>query len=188
MMESIPLGRKTCIDHLLANITLDPGFNHYLTWSLAQNIPVVVLSSGIKPFISALLEQLVGPQSLDQIQIVSNDISARQGQDIDAPSGWQIDFHDDSHFGHDKSLEIKKYKEAANLNGASRPYMFYAGDGVSDLSAARETDLLFAKKGEKLIEYCVKEDIPFTVFEDWSDIERVVKDIVYVVLNFFDHS
>jgi 2-hydroxy-3-keto-5-methylthiopentenyl-1-phosphate phosphatase len=24
--------------------------------------------------------------------------------------------------------------------------MFYAGDGVSDLSAAKETDLLFAKK------------------------------------------
>jgi len=26
--------------------------------------------------------------------------------------------------------------------------MFYAGDGVSDLSAAKETDLLFAKKGQ----------------------------------------
>lgn len=25
--------------------------------------------------------------------------------------------------------------------------MFYAGDGVSDLSAAKETDLLFAKAG-----------------------------------------
>lgn len=25
--------------------------------------------------------------------------------------------------------------------------MFYAGDGVSDLSAAKETDLLFAKQG-----------------------------------------
>ncbi len=25
--------------------------------------------------------------------------------------------------------------------------MFYAGDGVSDLSAAKETDLLFAKRG-----------------------------------------
>ena len=25
--------------------------------------------------------------------------------------------------------------------------MFYAGDGVSDLSAARECDLLFAKEG-----------------------------------------
>lgn len=30
--------------------------------------------------------------------------------------------------------------------------MFYAGDGVSDLSAAAETDLLFAKKGHGEIE------------------------------------
>jgi len=26
--------------------------------------------------------------------------------------------------------------------------MFYAGDGISDLSAAKETDLLFAKAGK----------------------------------------
>ena len=50
----------------------------------------------------------------------------------------------DSHFGHDKSIEIRQY---ANLPDAERPTMFYAGDGVSDLSAAKETDLLFAKKG-----------------------------------------
>lgn len=42
--------------------------------------------------------------------------------------------------GHDKSLEIRKYSSLPN-----RPTMFYAGDGVSDLSAAKETDLLFAK-------------------------------------------
>lgn len=75
--------------------------------------------------------------------------------------------------------------------------MFYAGDGVSDLSAARETDLLFAKKGHgelflpkpmtviltypsspDLIRYCVKENVPFTVFEDWSTILEKVKAIV----------
>lgn len=49
-----------------------------------------------------------------------------------------------SHFGHDKSLEIRPY---AALPDAERPTMFYAGDGVSDLSAAKETDLLFAKEG-----------------------------------------
>jgi 2-hydroxy-3-keto-5-methylthiopentenyl-1-phosphate phosphatase len=49
-----------------------------------------------------------------------------------------------SHFGHDKSLEITPYAE---LPDNERPTMFYAGDGVSDLSAAKETDLLFAKKG-----------------------------------------
>ena len=49
-----------------------------------------------------------------------------------------------SDFGHDKSLAIRPY---ANLPKDQRPTMFYAGDGVSDLSAASETDLLFAKKG-----------------------------------------
>jgi hypothetical protein len=47
-----------------------------------------------------------------------------------------------SDFGHDKSLEIKPYAALKD-----RPVMFYAGDGVSDLSAAKETDLLFAKAG-----------------------------------------
>jgi 2-hydroxy-3-keto-5-methylthiopentenyl-1-phosphate phosphatase len=41
-------------------------------------------------------------------------------------------------------MEIRQY---ANLPDGERPIMFYAGDGVSDLSAAKETDLLFAKKG-----------------------------------------
>jgi 2-hydroxy-3-keto-5-methylthiopentenyl-1-phosphate phosphatase len=49
-----------------------------------------------------------------------------------------------SDFGHDKSLAIRPY---ANLPADKRPTLMYAGDGVSDLSAARETDLLFAKKG-----------------------------------------
>jgi 2-hydroxy-3-keto-5-methylthiopentenyl-1-phosphate phosphatase len=73
--------------------------------------------------------------------------------------------------------------------------MFYAGDGVSDLSAAKETDLLFAKKGHgkppklhgtktptdfviDLITYCARENVPFTEFENWSSILATVKDIV----------
>jgi 2-hydroxy-3-keto-5-methylthiopentenyl-1-phosphate phosphatase len=34
------------------------------------------------------------------------------------------------------------------LNDNERPVLLYAGDGVSDLSAAAETDLLFAKEGK----------------------------------------
>ncbi len=56
----------------------------------------------------------------------------------------EISADNNSHFGHDKSIEIRQY---ANLPDSERPIMFYAGDGVSDLSAAKETDLLFAKKG-----------------------------------------
>ena len=54
-----------------------------------------------------------------------------------------------SGFGHDKSLAIRPYR---HLPADQRPTMFYAGDGVSDLSAASETDLLFAKKGQGMLE------------------------------------
>lgn len=47
--------------------------------------------------------------------------------------------------GHDKSVEIRKY---SSLPKDQRPTMFYAGDGISDLSAAKETDLLFARAGK----------------------------------------
>lgn len=95
--------------------------------------------------------------------------------------GWNIKYHDDSDFGHDKSLTIRPYaKHFAEHPDEPKPTMFYAGDGVSDLSAARETDLLFAKKGKgehtfdcelanltlmtlDLVTYCEREGLPFTV-------------------------
>lgn len=80
-----------------------------------------------------------------------------------------------SGFGHDKSLEIRKYSQ---LPADKRPYLFYAGDGVSDLSAAKETDIMFAKAGRDLVTFCEKEKVPFTTFNDFSDILTVVKEIV----------
>lgn len=56
--------------------------------------------------------------------------------------------------------------------------MFYAGDGVSDLSAARESDLLFAKEGMDLVTFCARENVPFTTFKDWSSINAKVQEIV----------
>lgn len=50
-----------------------------------------------------------------------------------------------SDFGHDKSIDIKPY---AQLPDSIRPTLLYAGDGISDLCAAAETDLLFARAGK----------------------------------------
>jgi 2-hydroxy-3-keto-5-methylthiopentenyl-1-phosphate phosphatase len=84
-------------------------------------------------------------------------------------------FFSRSGFGHDKSRTIRPY---AALPEGQRPTMFYAGDGVSDLSAAKETDLLFAKKGHDLVSYCAKEDVPFFEFETWTAILSQVQSIV----------
>ena len=196
MMDSVKTPFPECIKKLCANIKLDPYFNDFYKWSRENGVPVIVLSSGMTPIIRALLVHLVGPEGND-IEIVSNDVADRPPKKQEEEGGWQIQFHDESGFGHDKSLTIRPYaKYFEEHPNEPRPTMFYAGDGVSDLSAARETDLLFAKKGHgklpkqtqlamkltdlpsDLITYCEREDVPFTVFEDWQSILATTKDIL----------
>ncbi|KAK7748949.1 hypothetical protein SLS53_000974 [Cytospora paraplurivora] len=175
MMDSITTPYDQCIELLLKNIQLDPYFKEFYAYAKANNIPIVVLSGGMTPIIRALLTHLLGEEDATELQIVSNDVRARPGKGINEEKGWEITFHDDSGFGHDKSLEIRKY---SSLPEDQRPYLFYAGDGVSDLSAAKETDIMFAKEGRDLVVYCEKEKVPFTTFKDFSDILSVVKDVV----------
>lgn len=144
MLDSVKVPFNECIEQLKKNMQLDPYFVEFYHWSKENNVPIVVLSSGMTPVISALFETLLGHKPDDHLVIVANDVESRDGKDINTEGGWQIKYHDDSHFGHDKSLEIKPY---AALPDNVRPTLLYAGDGVSDLSAASETDLLFAKKG-----------------------------------------
>ena len=147
MLDSINTPFPECVKYLCDNITLDPHFKDFYFWARENGVPVIVLSSGMTPIIRALLLKLVGPEA-NEIEIISNEVVDRPGKTKEQEGGWTIRFHDESGFGHDKSLTIRPYaKHFAERPNEPRPTMFYAGDGVSDLSAARETDLLFAKKG-----------------------------------------
>ncbi|OLL22993.1 Pdp3-interacting factor 1 [Neolecta irregularis DAH-3] len=168
MLDSVKLSFTECIELLRKNIKLDPGFKAFFDWCLQHDITVIILSSGMEPIIRALLKDLIGP-SAEKIQIVSNSV------DIHKNGSWNIVFHDDSHFGHDKSLAIKPY---SSLPKGQRPTLFYCGDGVSDLSAAAETDLLFAKAGQDLITYCRQENIPYREFIDFTEIHSTIRSIV----------
>ena len=146
MINSIKAPYSECIKLLMENIELDPHFNDFYKWARAHNVPVIVLSSGMTPIIRTLLKKLVGSDAA-QIDIICNEMVDLPGTDREHPGGWNIQYHDDSGFGHDKSLTIRPYAEHFEKHpNETRPTMLYAGDGVSDLSAARETDLLFAKK------------------------------------------
>ncbi|KAK7398485.1 hypothetical protein QQX98_012144 [Neonectria punicea] len=170
MLDSVDTPFNECLAILLKNIKLDPGFKEFYDWAKLNNVPVVILSGGMEPVIRALLDTLLGPGW--DIQIVSNNVYPREGKDINEKGGWRIGFHDDSIHGHDKSIEIRKYSSLPN-----RPTMFYAGDGVSDLSAAKETDLLFAKADMDLVTWCENEHVPFVTFRDWSSILQTCKGI-----------
>ncbi|KAG9778851.1 Polyol phosphate phosphatase PYP1 [Exophiala dermatitidis] len=179
MLDSWHLPFPRVLEILRDNITLDPYFKEFMVWAREHDVPVIVLSSGMIPVLETLLRHLLGEDLMSDIEIVANEVQLRApGNSLDVPDGWTIKFHDDSGFGHDKSLTIRPYADAiAKMPPQERPTLLYAGDGVSDLSAARETDLLFARAGQDLVTWCEKEGIPFTTFENWKTILDETKDI-----------
>jgi 2-hydroxy-3-keto-5-methylthiopentenyl-1-phosphate phosphatase len=74
---------------LKADIHLDPGFAAFYDWTLKNNVPVVILSSGMEPIIRALLGEFIGPKA-QAIPIVSN------GVEISPDGTWRIIFRDES--------------------------------------------------------------------------------------------
>lgn len=181
MVDSWTVSIPETIEIMKANIKLDPHFRTFVSWANDNGIPIIVLSSGMTPIIRALLDEFLGDMA-SNIEIIANGVRLKPPiNDYSTAGGWTIQYRDDSDFGHDKSSSIRPYAKivADTAEGKPRTTLLYAGDGVSDVSAARETDLLFAKAGRDLITYCERESIPFTVFEDWGSILEKTKGILH---------
>lgn len=95
-------------------------------------------------------------------------------------SEWKPVWRHDTELGHDKALSISEARTQAKVacDDDEIPLIIFIGDGVSDLPAAREADVLFARKGLRLEEYCVENMIPYIGFETFADIEREVEKIM----------
>ncbi|KAL9934973.1 hypothetical protein V8E36_006049 [Tilletia maclaganii] len=155
-------------------IKLDPGFKAFFQWAKEVKLPVVIVSSGMEPIIRSIMSNLIGEEDAAQIDIVSNDVKYTDAEG--KGTEWEIVFrHPENPYGHDKSLSIKPYRELQQ-----RPTIFFAGDGVSDMSAARHADVLFVKdqKDNDLATYCRKNGIPFKLFKDWTVIRDEVKKVL----------
>jgi 2-hydroxy-3-keto-5-methylthiopentenyl-1-phosphate phosphatase len=95
MLDSVKTPFNECLDILRENMRLDPHFTEFYYWAKENNVPIVILSSGMIPVIQTLLETLLGHQLDDHLTIVANNVESRDGKDINSPGGWQITYHDD---------------------------------------------------------------------------------------------
>ncbi|AGO09968.1 AaceriAAL023Wp [[Ashbya] aceris (nom. inval.)] len=171
ILESVQLPFDQCVAKVREHVQLDPGFKSMYEWTQREGVPLVVISSGMKPLIDALLEQLLGCEALQQIEVIANDVEVRQD------GTWRIQYRDESEHGHDKSRSIEACKRRWE-HLEQPPVYFYCGDGVSDLSAAKECDLLFAKSGKDLISFCRKQGVPYREFNTFDDVLSAVKRVV----------
>jgi 2-hydroxy-3-keto-5-methylthiopentenyl-1-phosphate phosphatase len=90
------------------------------------------------------------------------------------PDRWEIVYRDDTDYGHDKGTELRLAKQQiASLD--EKPLIVFIGDGVSDLSAALEADIVFAKKGKDLETWCIRKGIKYTPWHDFSVILQTLQ-------------
>ncbi len=138
-----------------ATATIDPAFAPFVQTAAAHDAEVRVVSSGVAPIIRASLARA----GVD-VPVFANEVDF-------APTGWTLDFIDDSANGHDKAAAVRRAREAGLQT-------VYVGDGVSDFAAAHEAHRCFAKAGRALETYCREQGIACTAFRSFREIEAAL--------------
>ncbi|PWZ01907.1 hypothetical protein BCV70DRAFT_198188 [Testicularia cyperi] len=182
MIESVHRPFSEMEELVRRDVTLDPGFKEFYAFAKANNIPVIIVSSGMTPIIRSILSNLIGEKDANEIEVISNDVKFTDPEQKGLT--WELVYrHPDNHFGHDKSLSIAPYRQLEN-----RPKLFFAGDGISDMSAARHADVLFVKDKEDndLATYCNTNNIPYHLFRDWTIPKRMLEALISEELTWDD--
>ncbi|KAH7351254.1 2,3-diketo-5-methylthio-1-phosphopentane phosphatase-like protein [Rhexocercosporidium sp. MPI-PUGE-AT-0058] len=155
-------------------LEIDPDFRSFHEYCIANSIPFNVISAGLKPILRRVLDEFLGEEQASHIDIVANEA------EISADGGnWKPIWRHDTELGHDKALSITEARQQANLEAddGTIPLIVFIGDGVSDLPAAREADVLFARRGLRLEEYCIENKIAYLGFDTFGDIQREIERI-----------
>ncbi|KAF2963813.1 hypothetical protein GQX73_g9758 [Xylaria multiplex] len=155
-------------------LEMDPDFRKFHQYCISNNIPFNVISAGLKPILRRVLDTFLGEEESAHINIVANDAEIAEDG-----SEWKPIWRHDNELGHDKALSVQEARKQAALlcDNDTIPLIVFIGDGVSDLPAAREADVLFARRGLRLEEYCVENNIPHTPFDTFADIQREIERI-----------
>jgi 2,3-diketo-5-methylthio-1-phosphopentane phosphatase len=156
-------------------LEIDPDFQAFHKFCIANKIPFNVISAGLKPILRKVLDTFLGEEESAHIEIVANEAEITEDG-----SEWKPVWRHDTELGHDKALSINEARDHAKLTAedGTIPLIVFIGDGVSDLPAAREADVLFARKGLRLEEYCIENKIAYIGFDTFADIQREVSKIM----------
>ena len=158
------LADRSAMQHYVREqASLRPWFAEIHKFCRQHSIPLAVVSQGLDFYISALLER----DGFGDVPIYAVDTTFQEGQ---------ISYHYNHAYpgqesqGNSKALVVEGFQKQGY-------YVVYAGDGLSDLEASRQADLVFAHR--TLARYCEEEGIPYHPFVDFRSILLTVRDLYF---------
>lgn len=143
---------------ILSYAIVKKGFEELAKFAQANKIPFEIVSGGLDIYIKPILKK----HNLSEMPIycVRGNLT---------PKGIKVDFPDYPTTPLDdfKAQRVKYYKNKGYTT-------IFLGDGLVDLEAAKEADILFAT--DYLAELCDKNNIPYKEFKDFTKVLKIVKE------------
>jgi len=158
--RDINADRATMQAYAKDHANLRPFFKELWRFCQSNGIPMAVVSQGLDFYIQAVLDR----EGVANVPVYAVDTEFE---------GGKISFH----YNH----TIPGKEEAGNSKGfivesfqQKGAYVFFAGDGHSDLEAARVANVTFAHRN--LANFCDDEKIPYQPFEDFKGVLVAVRN------------
>jgi 2-hydroxy-3-keto-5-methylthiopentenyl-1-phosphate phosphatase len=180
LAASPQVNRATMQDYVKQHANLRPYFKELWEYCQAEHIPMAIVSVGLDFYIEALLDRVLESRVLESRVLESKE--GHTGMPVHAvntsftspyPGVQEISYtYEHTRPGHErqgisKGLVVDQYRNKGH-------YIFYAGDGQSDLEAAAKADLLYAHR--TLADECTRLNIPFHPFTDFQDMYLAVRE------------
>ena len=159
--REIRADRAAMQHYVKEHATLRPWFPELRQFCDSRGIPLAVVSQGLDFYISALLER----DGFGDVPIYAVDTTFLDGH-ISYHYNHACPGREDQ--GNSKAYVVRQFQERGY-------YVVFAGDGVSDLEASRQADLVFAHR--TLARFCDGEGIPYTPFQDYKSVLLTVRDL-----------
>lgn len=156
IFSSINLSEKEIFDEII-KIPIDPYARDFINNVKKNEGDFFIVSAGTSYYIKVLFEYL----DIKDVQIISMEGEYFKGGIRIMPDS-ESPYYSDV-FGLDKRKVVESLRK-------NHEFIIFAGDSEPDLQAAKAADRIYAR-GE-LQEMLVKEDLQFTAFSDFKEIEK----------------
>lgn len=146
------------LDRFIEGFELDPHFKKFVSWCRMKNLPFYILSDGHDFYIKKLLRD----NDLTGLQVYANQAVLQDGR---MKFSWPWLEHSCGRCANCKGHHIRRLRKPGQKT-------VYIGDGLSDLCALKEADIIFAK--DFLASHCQEFNIDYFPFDSFADVINIL--------------